>query len=255
MLRVRFLRRVAKWRAAGFLGCAAILLFCALFLVISPVAFAGNPSGFGNGNFNGIGSTQPEGYIEPPAAYNSGEVVTYNFSLTNTTSEPVMFNLVWNITRILKLGSLDLADGTADVAGITFKENWQQAAPQVLVYSEPKVISLQPGEVQQFSFTWKSTECGYYQIDLGRDVSGGFEVVNSGYIRVVNCQPAQQVGGPIVETAPPAKPGVQQVVPQTSGLLPLTGSLDGLTRNLLIGALIAGGLLMFGAFIRLRLSR
>ena len=253
MLRVRFLQRVARWRAAGFLGFAATLLFCALFLVVSPVAFAGNPSGFGNGNFHGISSTPPEGYIEPSAGYDSGQVATYNFSLTNTTSEPVMFNLVWNITRILKLGSLDLADGTAEVAGITFKENWQQAAPQVLVYSEPKVISLQPGEVQQFSFTWKSTECGYYQIDLGRDVSGGFEVVNSGYVRVVNCQ--AQVGGPIVESAPPAKAGIAQVVPQTSTLLPLTGSLDGFTRNLLIGVLIAGGLLMFGAFIRLRLSR
>lgn len=243
---------IGKGRLIRVLG--GIVLIAVLLASTAGAVAAGNPSGFGNGDFHGVSSTVPGGYLEPPDAYDQGDTVEYSFTVTNTTGEPVALQLVWNVTHILRLGDLDISGGWPSLAGTTFKENWQQAVPQVLVHSEPGLISLQPGESRDYLLTWQATECGYFQIDLGRDIPGGFETLNSGYIRVLNCQGGE---AEVVAAEPPSPaPGVGAPPDEeVLSLLPVTGSLDGFTRMLVVGALIAGALVMFGAYLRVRTAR
>ncbi|MCL5257377.1 MAG: hypothetical protein M1319_06225 [Chloroflexi bacterium] len=235
------------------LASAAILLLLSIILVSSPVALAANPSAFGNGNFHGVSSTPPEGYLEPPTAYQVGDTVEYRFQLTNITSQPITLELVWNVTHILRLGDQEIGDGNPEIAGSTFKADWQQAVPQLLVHSEPGIISLQPGESKDFSFSWQASECGYFQLDLGQDITGGgFDVLNSGYIRVLGCQ---STGGAAQEAIPTVTPS-EAPAPglQSPALLPLTGSLGEPTRFYIVAVLVALALVLFGLYARLRFS-
>ncbi|MCL4552611.1 MAG: hypothetical protein M1305_03545 [Candidatus Marsarchaeota archaeon] len=235
------------------LAVVAALLLLALVLLPAQPAMAANPSAFGNGNFHGISSTPPEGYLEPPDAYQEGDTVEYRFRLTNVIDEPVTLELVWNVTHILRLGEQEIGDGYPEIAGSTFKAGWQQAVPQLLVHSEPGLINLNPGESKDFTFGWKTSECGYFQLDLGRDIPGGFETLNSGYIRVLGCEKAAGVA--VQETNPTAAVGGAAPGLQLPALLPITGSLDEPTRFYLATVLVALALVLFGLYARLRVSR
>ena len=87
------LSRKTGWRLIG----AALGSALAACVMASMTAYAGE----GNPNYLGIlSSTAPTGYTPSPASYTVGQTLTFQFDVTNLTSQQQSMSLQLNVNHI-----------------------------------------------------------------------------------------------------------------------------------------------------------
>jgi len=196
--------RKAKVKPLG----AALGVALAAFVLVGTSGLAGE----GNANYLGIlSSTAPTGYTPSPTPYSLSlgqNLLTFQFNVTNLTSEAKSMSLQMNLDHITVYQGQDVSDGQPGVvSGAVVDGQFNETLATELQDPNPTFTTLSIAgyatQTMSMSRTLPAGQCGYYQVDVfkqGQPTSDkglvGFE------IRVLGC------GTPNISTTPSPTEGV-----------------------------------------------
>lgn len=227
---------------------AAVGSTLAVFVVASIGAYAGE----GNGNYLGIlSSTAPTGYTPSPASYSVGQLLTFQFDVTNLTSEQQWMSLQLNVDHITVYKGQNISDGQPAVSnGAVVDGQFNEQLSTQIQDPNPTFTSLSIAAsnvasgtrvTQTVHMSRSLTECGYFQVDVGKSGLNLQKGLAGFEIRVLGCSPT-----PV--TSPSANPSPGGGAVSGGGTTPTpTGAVLAATGSTSPAELVALSLLGFGA--------
>lgn len=200
---------MSSHKTASRLMGAALGSALAVFVMASMTANAGE----GNGNYLGIlSSTSPTGYTPSPASYSVGQVLIFQFDVTNLTPEQQSMSLQLNLEHITVYQGQNVSDGQPGVTNGAVVDG-QFTGPLSTEIQDPNPtftsLSIAASNVasgarvtQTLHMSRSLTECGYFQVDVAKSGLSLQKGLAGFEIRVLGCSPT-----PVTSPSPSSSPG------------------------------------------------
>jgi len=211
----------------------------AIFIASSMTVLAGE----GNGSYLGIlSSTAPSGYTPSPASNSVGSTLTFQFSVTNLTTQPQSMSLQLNVNHITTYPvngqQLDISNGQPGVAnGAVIDGHFDEHLSTEVQDPKPTftAFSIAPSATQTVRLSRSLGQCGYYEVDVAKAGLATQKGLIGFEIRVLGCSPPPAAASPSPSPSPTGgvsgspSPSPSGGVPSASaspagGILAATGS-------------------------------
>jgi len=189
----------------GALGSAL-----AIFIASSMTVVAGE----GNPNYLGIlSSTAPSGYTPSPSSYSVGNTLTFQFTVTNLTTQPQSMSLELTVNHITTYRvngqQLDVSNGQPGVAnGAVIDGQFSEQLSTEVADPNPTFtpFSIGPSATQTVHLSRILGQCGYYEVDVAKAGLTSQKGLIGLEIRVLGCSPPAASPSPTPSFGPSPSP-------------------------------------------------